>query len=118
VATGLYHARDDLFATLEEPRLAPLKTAIADSPPGTLFCGELRPAWLSTIDEHYRGDRGEAVVLPGPADSIRRAGYLAELAWQLVTDGLVDDVATLQPLYLRRPSVSGSAAASVGGAVG
>ena len=37
---------------------------------------------------------------------LRRAGYLAELGWRRLELGESDNVATLQPLYLRRPSIT------------
>ncbi len=102
VATGLYQASEQLFATLEEPRLATLDDALNASPPDTLFCGELRPEWREAITDRF----GKDCVVPRPAEGLRRAGYLAELAWYQLQSGLVDDVATLQPRYLRRPSIT------------
>jgi tRNA threonylcarbamoyladenosine biosynthesis protein TsaB len=45
----------------------------------------------------------QASVAPS-ASSLRRAGYLAELAWQRAQQGERDDVALLQPLYLHVPT--------------
>ncbi len=42
------------------------------------------------------------------AASLRRAGFLAELAWERLQDSMTDDLDTVSPLYLRRPG-SGSA---------
>ena len=39
-----------------------------------------------------------------PATSLRRAGYLAELAWQRAQQGEPDDLATLQAIYLQMPT--------------
>lgn len=103
IATGLYQANDGLFATLEEPRLTTLDVALADSPADTLFCGELRPEWCEVIVARFGRQRS----LPDPAENLRRAGYLAELAWQQWQAGIVGDAATLQPIYLRRPAISG-----------
>jgi len=38
------------------------------------------------------------------AGSLRRAGYLAELAWDRFQDGRVDDVAVVSPLYIHFPA--------------
>ncbi len=107
VTTGLYQANDEIFGTLEEPRITTLEEALAASPVETLFCGELRPTWCERITAHVGPPRRRLARWPDPAESARRAGYLAELAWQALRAGLLDDVATLQPLYLRRPPVSG-----------
>jgi tRNA threonylcarbamoyladenosine biosynthesis protein TsaB len=109
VATGLYQASEQFFATLEEPRICTLDTALAASPPGSLFCGELRPAWRERIAAHVGHAEACWPPWPNPAENVRRAGYLAELAWQLLRAGIVSDAATLQPLYLRRPPVDGAA---------
>ncbi|MGH2459657.1 MAG: tRNA (adenosine(37)-N6)-threonylcarbamoyltransferase complex dimerization subunit type 1 TsaB [Chloroflexota bacterium] len=105
VATALYQASDQLFATIEEPHLSSLEAALNASPSDTLFCGELRPEWREAIVARF----GEDGALPRPAEEPRRAGYLAELAWHQVQAGILSDVATLQPLYLRRPAISGRA---------
>ena len=39
-------------------------------------------------------------------NTLRRAGFLAELGWRKLQRGEADDIATLQPLYLRRPSIT------------
>ncbi|MGF1506910.1 MAG: tRNA (adenosine(37)-N6)-threonylcarbamoyltransferase complex dimerization subunit type 1 TsaB [Chloroflexi bacterium] len=44
---------------------------------------------------------GSAITLSLPAYGLRRAGFLAELAYQRLRHGETDDPATLAPLYLR-----------------
>lgn len=66
----------------------------------TFFCGELKPEQRKQLEE---GLGKTAIILP-PALSLRRAGTLAELAWQrLDTGDLGDDLAGLQPIYLHQP---------------
>ena len=43
---------------------------------------------------------GDRVRLLPPAFSLRRAGFLAEIAWQRIQAGQRDDPAVLQPIYL------------------
>jgi tRNA threonylcarbamoyladenosine biosynthesis protein TsaB len=47
--------------------------------------------------------REKKLRLVSPADSVRRAGYLAELGWRRLRKGQVDDAAALVPIYLREP---------------
>ncbi len=61
-----------------------------------LVCGELTPTGREML-----ASLGEHVILPGVSGCMRRAGYLAELAWQRLAVGQVDDPVTLAPLYLR-----------------
>ena len=48
---------------------------------------------------------GDVIIAP-PAANARRAGYLAELGWYRLREGQADDLATLQPIYLRRPHIT------------
>ena len=61
-----------------------------------LFCGDIG----AEVQEHLRQHMGERARFPHPAANLRRPGYLAELAWQRLSEGSVDDVATLEPIYL------------------
>lgn len=49
---------------------------------------------------------GKRLLVAPPADNARRAGYLAELGWQKVRNGRLDDPRTLTPLYLKEPDGS------------
>ena len=55
--------------------------------------------------ELLRERLGSRAVVASPASSLRRAGYLAELGWQRLERGEVDDVAALAPIYLRHPAI-------------
>ncbi len=65
-----------------------------------LFVGEVSPADRETLIK-FAG-RPRAQFLP-PALAMRRAGYLAELAWARHQAGAADDPATLSPIYLQQP---------------
>ena len=60
-----------------------------------LVVGEISPAGHDIL----RANRH--AVLPAPAWHLRRAGFLADLAWQRVRAGQTDDAATLMPIYAR-----------------
>jgi tRNA threonylcarbamoyladenosine biosynthesis protein TsaB len=112
VATGLYQAGPQGFTVREEPRITALEGALDASPADSLFCGELRPSWREAIARRF----GPASLVR-PAEEPRRAGYLAELAWERILVKGPDDVATLQPIYLRRPSIAGAARAGGSGSL-
>ena len=61
----------------------------------TRVCGE-----LTEEERQILGRKRKLVVLPSPAHSLRRAGFLAELAWRRWQAGQVDDPVTLAPIYL------------------
>ena len=67
----------------------------------TLFAGEL----LATDRELLIGRLGRTrAQFLGPALSMQRAGYLAELAWRRFANGEADDPVTLTPIYLHEPA--------------
>jgi tRNA threonylcarbamoyl adenosine modification protein YeaZ len=68
----------------------------------TIFCGEISPIVAARLKKVLK----TKAVLPGPAAQLRRPAYLAELGQQRVKTGSFDNLATLQPLYLRRPPIT------------
>jgi tRNA threonylcarbamoyladenosine biosynthesis protein TsaB len=71
---------DDLLPLLEGP---------------TQLCGEIDRAGYERLQT-----LGDRVMIASPAASLRRAGFLAELARRRLALGAVDEAATLAPLYL------------------
>ena len=82
-----------------EPRNVTLAEVAAEATGRVLFCGDTEPDVQSAL----RDLLGARAIFPTPAASIRRPGYLAELAWQRLQAGDTDDVATLEPIYLGQP---------------
>ncbi len=68
----------------------------------TWLCGELDAAARESI----RARLGARVRLVEPARSLRRAGFLAELGWQRLRAGDVDDLDTLKPIYIPTAGVA------------
>ncbi|SRR5581483_5074338 len=66
----------------------------------SMICGEIDPYGRALIEASSR-----PVRMAAPAFSLRRAGFLAELAYERWRDGLFDDPATLVPIYLHQPGV-------------
>ncbi len=60
-----------------------------------LFCGDL--------NDDVRGQiltiLGERAIFPSPAATLRRPGFLAELAWLRLQGGECDDIVALEPVY-------------------
>lgn len=82
-----------------EIRLLAPKQLLALIERRTFFCGEID----STLDRLLRHNLGERAVIADPAESLRRAGYLAELGWLRLQAGERDDLVTLAPIYLHGP---------------
>jgi tRNA threonylcarbamoyladenosine biosynthesis protein TsaB len=66
----------------------------------TIFVGEVLPADQETLIQWL--GKGRAHFLPS-ALTMRRAGYVAELAWKRYSAGQADDPVTLSPIYLHEP---------------
>lgn len=106
-------ARDDEAPPLSErwecvaaPRIVMWDELVAGAEGEPLvFCGEIDAAGALAVKKLGRRAR----VVPA-AQSLRRAGYLAELALERLARGESDNPATLVPLYLHEPG-SGPAAA-------
>ena len=73
--------------------------------PPFLFCGELSEASRQVLHAQLAG-KG---LFVSSLQSTRHASVLAQLALQRLLDGSVDDPMLLEPLYLRRPSITTSA---------
>lgn len=63
------------------------------------FCGDVDTPIRTMLIEHM----GSRAYLAEPAAGLRRPAYLAELAWQRWQANLVDDLASLEPIYLGQP---------------
>jgi len=61
----------------------------------TRVCGELTEEERLTLRQ-----KRKLLILSSPAQSLRRAGFLAEMAWRRWQAGKVDDPVTLSPIYL------------------
>ncbi len=61
----------------------------------TLVCGELTPDQRQML-----GHKRKLICLASPAQSVRRPGFLAEIAWKRYQAGKTDDPVALSPIYL------------------
>ncbi len=72
--------------------------------PPFLFCGELSEASRQALYAHMQGN----ALFAGDLQAVRHASTLSLLALQRLDDGRVDDPMLLEPMYLRRPSITPS----------
>ena len=70
-----------------------------------LFCGELSEKTRQVLTEHMQGKSFYIDSL----QAIRRASTLASLAIRRIFEGRIEDPMLLEPLYVRRPSITKSA---------
>ncbi|MFH1003763.1 MAG: tRNA (adenosine(37)-N6)-threonylcarbamoyltransferase complex dimerization subunit type 1 TsaB [Chloroflexota bacterium] len=102
IATATYQQQGDRWQTLEPEHLTVIDRLCAEIATPTVFCGEPGPAIIDELNQRLGG----RAVIPPPAARLRRAAFLAELGYRRLQTGPPDDPTTLQPLYLRRPSIT------------
>ncbi len=72
--------------------------------PTVLFCGEISAASRQAL---YLSMQSKSTIV-GPVEATRHASILAILALQRIQHGQEDDPLVLEPLYIRRPSITTS----------
>ena len=102
IATALYQQKDNKWHWLEKEHLTTIEMLCQQIRQETIFCGEI-PA---EIANEIKQNLGKRAIIPQPTVRLRRAGFLAMLGWQKLSTGEHDDLATLQPLYLRPPHIT------------
>lgn len=101
IATALYRQHDDEWQCLEETHLTTVSAVCRKTRRKTLFCGEI-PADIVTDILQYLGRK--AIIATG--NTPFRGSALAVLGYRRLRKGERDDLATLQPIYLRPPSIT------------
>ncbi|MGA9047869.1 MAG: tRNA (adenosine(37)-N6)-threonylcarbamoyltransferase complex dimerization subunit type 1 TsaB [Dehalococcoidia bacterium] len=103
IASALY-SFDGNWKCLKEAYLTTIDSLCKEIKVKTLFCGEIPPAAVGLITSTL----GPKAVVPEWHERSRRPGCLAALGWQKLSSGEKDNLATLQPIYLRQPPITKS----------
>jgi tRNA threonylcarbamoyladenosine biosynthesis protein TsaB len=98
VCIAIYRWRFGGWQMQQEARLTTWTALAEEISESTLLCGEIDREGAELMT-----GLGDRVVLLPPAWRLRRAGFLAELGWQRLDQGQVDEPATLTPIYLKYP---------------
>ena len=78
-----------------EPAAIDAKDLVKTISSPTLITGELSEDARTVL-----GRRWKNAMIVQPANCLRRAGFLAEIGWERLMSGRVDDPVTLAPIYL------------------
>ena len=102
LSTAVFEVRDGELTEVRSAGICSVEGLCASISEPTLFCGE----HMSTVQKELTDRLGPLAVFPPKSATLRRPGNLAALGWKRLEKGLADDPATLQPLYLRGPSIT------------
>lgn len=102
IATATYQRKGNQWCQLTAEHLTTIEALCSGITTKTVFCGE---SIVSIAAELRKRLKQKAMIL-SPAAGLRRAGFLAELGLKRLRAGDYDNLATLQPLYLRGPSIT------------
>ncbi len=102
IATALYRRKGKQWLQLVTEHITTVEALCAQLTGKTVFCGD----FITGIAPQLKKKLKQKAVIPPPASRLRRAGFLAELGQQRLKAGDYDNLATLQPLYLRRPPIT------------
>jgi tRNA threonylcarbamoyladenosine biosynthesis protein TsaB len=95
IALAVYRYREGGWHAEGAPRLSDWAALASDTLEPTYFCGEIDAAGAEALRRIKR-----RAIVPSPAFALRRAAYLAELAWVRLRANSSDAPETLAPLYL------------------
>ena len=102
IAAARYQMQGNEWRQLAAEHLTTVEALCSQIRTKTVFCGEFVPSIATQLKKRLK----QRAVIPSSAARLRRASFLAELGLQRVKAGDYDDLATLQPLYLRRPPIT------------
>jgi tRNA threonylcarbamoyladenosine biosynthesis protein TsaB len=95
LALGWYEVHNKAWRRSRDIEVCTTETLAASLDIPTYVCGELDEEERSLLRQV-----GPHVTLASPAQSLRRPGYLAEIAWKRWKSGKTDDPVSLAPMYL------------------
>jgi tRNA threonylcarbamoyl adenosine modification protein YeaZ len=102
IASALYQRENNDWHRMEKEHLTTLQTLCTQISQETLFCGEISNDMASEI----RQNLGKLAIMPQNVARLPRTVSLAALGWQRLGQGERDNLATLQPLYLKPPQIT------------
>ena len=102
IATAIYQRKRNNWCQLTAEHITTVNALCREITTKTIFCGEFIPSITTQLIEQLK----QRAIIPPPVTRVRRASFLAELGQRQLVAGNYDNSATLQPLYLRRPSIT------------
>lgn len=95
LAVVWYEVREGKWQSRTEPQITTAEELVLQLNKPTLVVGEMNANERQILSRRRRN-----AVMATPAQCLRRPSFLAEIAWERWTNGQVDDVVSLAPIYL------------------
>lgn len=95
LAVGWYKNTSGTWKSKQDPQVMTYRELAAGIKSPTIVCGE-----LTAEERRILRRKRKNVILPSPAQCLRRPSFLAELGWRRWRKGQTDDPASLAPIYL------------------
>jgi tRNA threonylcarbamoyladenosine biosynthesis protein TsaB len=95
LAYATYQVQGSTWVAQDAPLVIEAKDLVKTIESPTLVCGELSQEARAII-----GRRWKNAILASPERCLRRAGFLAALGWERLSEGGSDDPVSLSPIYL------------------
>ena len=96
ICVGAYHFEEGLPVQEGETKLVSISAWTVEADKPVLLAGEVSAELAQRLFEQANAHN---IAVSSLAGSLRRAGYLAELAWERLCQGKTDDLDTLAPVY-------------------
>jgi tRNA threonylcarbamoyladenosine biosynthesis protein TsaB len=101
IASALFSATNG-WKCIEAEQLTTIEKLCENVKTKTVFCGQIPPSSIEKLSSAL----GDIAVIPGFHERMRRPGCLSLLGWQRLQTGYSDNLAALQPIYLRQPPIT------------
>ena len=102
ITTARYQKKGNKWCQLTAEHITTIDALCSQINSKPVFCVEFVPS----IAAQLRKELKQKAVILSPAAGLRRASFLAELGLKRFEAGDYDNPVTLQPLYLRSPSIT------------
>ena len=102
VSAAVYADEDGRWKTVRDARVLSPEELCSDVDSTTFFCGEALPL----VAEALQASLGDKAVLADQSPPTRSPATLAQMGYERFARGDLADVSTLEPFYLRKPSIT------------
>ena len=102
IATAIYQMKSNEWQRITAEPMTTVEALCSQITTETLFCGE----FTASIAGELKKRLGQRAIISSSPATLQRVGFLAELGQKRLQAGDYDNSATLNPLYLRRPSIT------------